>query len=281
MACVFAKGKKGIEMEEQNRTFDIRFFDLWTVLKRCWWLMLAVLVVVGSSTYLIMKQTHDPKYTSTATIYVTGGAAETDKVTTSNVSIATTLVKDFDVLIKSNNILQGVYNRTGAMLTTDQLKSMVSITNPTGTRVLQISVTAGDPVSAEMLANAFADVTCEHFNALFTVKNENGTVEEQTMVRVFDPAVTPKRESNPVSKLMVLLIAAGCAMVVYLVYFVLFLLDDKINDADDVQKYLKLNILGEIPNRADVGKKKGKYSYYAAYTSDGSGASASTGASGK
>lgn len=268
-------------MEEQNKTFDIRFLDLWTVLKRCWLIMLAVLVVVGLGTYLIMKQTHDPKYTSTATIYVTGGAAETDKVTTSNVSIATTLVKDFDVLIKSNNILQGVYNRTGAMLTTEQLKNMVSITNPTGTRVLQISVTAGDPVSAQVLANAFADVTCEHFNALYTVKNDDGTVTEQNMVRVFDPAITPKKESNPVSKLVVLLIAAGCAMLVYLVYFVLFLLDDKINDADDVQKYLKINILGEIPNRAEVGKRKGKYGYYASYTSDSTGASASTGATGK
>jgi capsular polysaccharide biosynthesis protein len=271
---------KGTDMEEQSRTVDIRFSDLWTILKRCWILMLAVFMVVGLGTFIGMKVTHTPKYTSKAVVYVTGGVADGKDVTTSNVSIATNLVKDFNELITSDVILEGVNEKADSMLTVNQIKGMVSVENPTGTRVLYIYVTAGDRARAQMLANTFAEVTCDKFNSMYVEDTADGG-KTQNMVKVFGEANYPERESNPVSKLVVLLIAFACAVLVYLVYFVLFLLDDKINDADDVQKYLKLNILGEIPNRADVGKKKGKYGYYAAYTSQPSGTSASTDSAGK
>ena len=34
-------------MEEEIKQTEIRLLDLWSIFKKCWWLMLAVLVVVS------------------------------------------------------------------------------------------------------------------------------------------------------------------------------------------------------------------------------------------
>jgi hypothetical protein len=64
-----------------------------------------------------------------------------------------------------------------------------------------------------------------------------------------------------------ILISLIAAIAVYGVFFVMYLLDDKISTADDVEKYLGVNILGMIPNRYDAQrKKKGKSGYYYSYS---------------
>lgn len=249
---------------EEKKSFEIRFVDFWTVLKRCWWLMLAVTVVVALGTFVTMKATHESVYTSTATLYV--GETNSESISSGDITIANSLVKDFNELITSNKIITDVYEKTGSMLAPSQIKSMIKISNPDSTHVLYLSVTAKDAESAEMLVNAFADVTCMHFNALFSVEDEEGELRGTELLKVFDYGVTPQHESNPISIVKIMLIAIVAALLVYVAFFVLFVLDDKINTAEDVQKYLGMSLLGEIPNREDAGRRKSKYGYYAAET---------------
>ena len=39
-------------------------------------------------------------------------------------------------------------------------------------------------------------------------------------------------------------------------------MNDKINSAEDVEKYLGMSMLGMIPNRNDSVRRKSKYGYY-------------------
>ena len=59
------------------------------------------------------------------------------------------------------------------------------------------------------------------------------------------------------------LIAFVCALVVYAVYFILYLMDDKISTAEDVERYLGVSTLGVIPNRQDVMRRRSKGGYHA------------------
>ena len=88
--------------------------------------------------------------------------------------------------------------------------------------------------------------------------------EEGAYARPYEETVeVPQTPSNPISKLAILLAALIGAAAVYGVFFVLHLLDDKINDADDVQNILGISVLGEIPNERDVSTHKKRYgSYY-------------------
>ena len=87
----------------------------------------------------------------------------------------------------------------------------------------------------------------------------NDMYDGQKLFRQVDYAATPDKPSNPVSLLQILLIAFACAVVVYVVYLVLFLMDDKITTPEDVEKHLGLNLLGQIPNKQDAGRGKRYY----------------------
>ena len=62
----------------------------------------------------------------------------------------------------------------------------------------------------------------------------------------------------------VLAMGMAVALLVYGIYFVRYLLDDKINQPEDVEKYLGVSVLGVIPNSEDSKRRYTKYgTYYA------------------
>ena len=254
-------------MEEESRASELKVTDFLAVLKRCWWLMLIVCVIVGSTTALVLNLRHSPTYSSTATLYVVRESTTGKDTTSSDMSIATYLVKDFNVLITSNKVLDHVREITGLMLGNAELKRMVSVSNPDGTRILEIKVNAGDPTRAKVLADAFAETTNLYFNDLYQGGSTADGAQSQQVVKIWEDGTFSNKISNPISTLKIMLIAVLAAFAVYAVFFVIFIFDDKINDGEDVQTYLGLSMLGEIPNRYEALKRKEKYSYKYSYSS--------------
>ena len=67
---------------------------------------------------------------------------------------------------------------------------------------------------------------------------------------------------NQVSNIKYLEVGAVGGALVYLIFVLLHLLDDGIRSNEDVEKYLGLSVLGEIPNIGmSSDKKYGYYSY--------------------
>lgn len=257
-------------MEEENKTIEIRLQDFWEIFKRCWWVMLAAVIVVGIGTYTYLHVTHVDQYRSTASIFVLRDAGENQTgtsagVSTAAVSIANYLVNDVvEVICNSNDkILERTIADTGKKLTVSQLHRMISVGTTEETHVVYVAVTAKNPEDAQILTKALAHNIKDYFNEdLFDDK----------MLTVMNEGKVPASPCNPISKSKVLLIAAAAGVLVYALYVVLFMLDDKINGPDDVSKYLNLSLLGDIPNMDDTNKKrKNKYgSYYYYYSHEGS-----------
>lgn len=238
--------------EEKERELEIRLSDLWTVFLHCWWVMLLVGVVVTVGVYIFKNATHEDQYTATATTYVMG-VPDQNGVSTSIVSISNNLINDFMETARLEVVLEDVIKNTGSYMSAKEFGRMINIVNKNGTRIVNVSVTAKDPATASLLSNALAEQMCTTLNEKFLFGNEYASV--------VNPSEIPKTPSNPISMLKILLVAMVCAILVYGVYFVLFLLDDKINTPEDVEKYLKLSLLGQIPNKHDTNKRKKYYAY--------------------
>lgn len=243
---------------EDNKNLEIHVSDMWTVLKRCWILMLAVLIVVGVGLYVFQTQTHVPKYSSTATFYV---KRENANISYNEIYMANMLIEDFNELITNDQVYTKLYEKTG-IANPKALKQMISTENPEDTRFTYVTFTADSPEEAQLLVNTFAEIVCNDFNALHELKKED-TVISQQLVGIYAYGTLNKNISNPVSILIISLIAAVCAILLYIVFLILHLMDDKINSADDVERYLQVSVLGEIPNR-NGARKNAKYCYYAA-----------------
>lgn len=242
-------------MEEKTKGVELRIGDLWGILKRCWWLMLAVAVLVFSVAYIFAKATYEEEYTATAIVWALGSNTS-GSTSTSDVNIATVLIDDYIRLLTTDDLLQDVIDQEGLLLKPAQLRNMIKVDNETNTRVMEISVTASQPSGAKAIANRLVDVFCERINA----KNDNA--DGKKLVTVWSYASIPEQPSNSVSALKIALIALVCAIAVYGVYFVLYLLDDKINTSNDVEKYLGVSMLGMIPNRQDVMRRRRSKNYY-------------------
>ncbi|MBQ8311542.1 MAG: hypothetical protein IJX80_11080 [Clostridia bacterium] len=254
-------------MEETNKGIEIRLSDLWEILKRCWWMMLAALIVVFAVVYIVTVNTHEDQYTATATVWALGSnASSSSSTSTSDVSIGTQLIHDYKELILSEGLLREVLETSEiSSISATKLRSMISIGNTEGSRVMYVSVSTTNRETSTRLANRLATVFCKTVNDMN--KESDITEEKKTLVRVWDEATTPTSASNPISTFRIVLIALIAAIAVYGVFFVMYLLDDKISTADDVEKYLGVNILGMIPNRYDAQrKKKGKSGYYYSYS---------------
>ncbi len=247
-----------MEIANEKET-EIRFGDLWNVFKRCWVLVLVVAILAGAGSFAVMHLTHTDAYTATTTIWALGSNSSTGgKTSTSDVSIGTYLINDYKELILTENVLEQALENAGSKMSLGALKAATKITNNEETRVMYVSVTSGNKVEAKKIADAISDVFCDRVNA----KSDEG----KTLVSVWDYAKVPSKISNPISLLFVVLIALVAAVAVYAVFLILHLMDDKVNSASDVERYLGLNLLGVIPNREDARrrgmKKKGYYYRY-------------------
>lgn len=239
-------------MEEERKQAEVSLVDLWNILKRCWWLMLIVIVVVATSVYIAMNVTHRDEYTATITIWAMRMPDGNENVSTSDVSIATYLINDYMLLIKSDEIVDRVITAQNLTLSSKNLAKMASVKNESGTRVMYLSVTTNSPKSAKEIANTWGTVFCDYINE---------TMGED-MVKQVVTAREPQIPSNPISMLKILLIAMIAGIAVYALYFVRFILDDKISSPDDVERYLGLNVLGSIPDQNALRRKRNKAEYY-------------------
>ncbi len=248
-------------MEEQKET-EIRLQDLWLILKSCWWQCLIVLVVLAVVIYMGLSLVHENEYTAQVSLYVltTPGGEDNDKLSTSAISIANALIDDCEILIKSTDqVLQPAIDNGNFQFEVKDLRKMLKITTEEDARVIYLSVTTSDPQSSANIANEVCDQACNYFNGMYA----------QKLLSVVDHAKTPTTPSNPISLTTVFLISAVGAILVYGIYFLKFILDDKINNAEDVEKYLGLSMLGVIPNKYESGRKKSKNGYYYSYTANG------------
>lgn len=251
---------------EETKEVELRLQDFWDTLKRCWIVMLAAFVVVAAGLYVVLSATHEDQYTASVSIYIlrndSGEDGKNTTVGANDISIANALIKDCKVLMVSrDNVLKPVLNEMPGSSASNwkELENMITITGQSDNRILELSVTHGDSETSAMLADKVATHACEYFNEVYG----------QPIASIVDHAEIPTTASNPVSTLKVLLVAFAAAVVVYALYFIVYMLDDKINTAEDVEKYLGVSMLGMIPNRYDSSRRRSKYGYYASSSPNG------------
>ena len=107
--------------EEKNSEMEISLRDLGAVFLHCWWIMLIAAVVVTVALYAFLSSTHRDEYTAEASIYVMR-TPDGENTTTSDISIATYLVRDAPDLILSHRVLDDVILKQNRILEYEDYK---------------------------------------------------------------------------------------------------------------------------------------------------------------
>lgn len=213
--------------------------DVLYLLRKLWsrkFFIIFIALVVGTVALLGSVFLIKPKYTSTTRIYVVSRTA--DSITNQDLQAGSYLVKDYQEVITSNEVLSSVIDKEKLSLTPNELSSMISVTIPTDTRVISISVEDDNAQEATTIANTVREVAAEKIKAVTKVDD----------VTTLEAAEVPKEPSSPNIKRNTLIgvIAGGGLAVISII--ILEVLDDRVRRPEDIEDVLGLPLLGIVPD---------------------------------
>ncbi len=233
----------------------VTLLDLWDIFVQRLWVMIMAAILVAGAAFAINRLTFVPKYSSTATLYVlrqdddssSGDSASTD------FSLALNVINDCTYLLKSHVVVDEVLDTLKLDISYEDLRDSISTSNPDDTRILEVTVEADSPEQAKEIVDTLCEIGQDKITDAMGFQQVN----------FYEKGTLDSKPSNYTRLLTFALIGVITAIIVYSIFLILFLIDDRIRDDEDIERYFGLSVLGDIPNeeRAD---KKGN-AYYKAY----------------
>ena len=201
-------------------------------------LILLVAIITGGLAFSYSSFIVRPQYTSTSRIYVVNhGQGEQNVLTNQALQAGSYLVKDYQEIILSQDVLEKVITNQKLTMTPKQLASKIKVSVPRDTRIVSIDVKDTNPDTASQLANELRVVASEKIKAVTKVSDVT-TLEEAR------PAIAP---SSPNIRRNTVLGFAGGAVVIIVLLTLQELLDDRIKRPEDIEEVLELPLLGVVP----------------------------------
>lgn len=244
-------------MEQQITVRIVTLKDLWSIfIRRFWIMMLAAFVAMGGM-FSVIRLTFVPEYESTATLYILKQEErENDMNSSEDFSLALKVVNDCDYLLKSHSVLDEVIDELGLTIPYEDLNESVSTSNPEDTRILEVTVISDSPQEAKRIVDSVCTVGAEKIEEAMGFKQVN----------LYELGTLNTDPCNVTSLVSYLLVGIIAAILVYTIFLIAFLVDDRIHTEEDIKRYLGLSILGDIPNANET--KKGHYGYRTSYGTD-------------
>ena len=217
---------------------EIDLLDLFFLLLSNFVFIVVGAIVVGAIVFAYNTFLVKPTYTSTTSMYVLNrNSTDSNGLNTSDLSVANYLTKDYVQMIRSRTVVENVIASLDLDMTVSGLLEELSVNSQTDTRIIQISITDGDPYRARDIANMLRIKAAEHIKNVMNIE----------AVNVVDEANVPSTKTGPKTLRNTLIGGFIGALLVAAYFIVLYLMDDKINTAEDVESYLGLSVLGQLP----------------------------------
>ena len=220
-------------MKEQNM-MEIDVFQLLKILWKRKFLIALVAIVTGVVAFAYSSFIVKPEYTSTTRIYVVNrNQGDKSGPTNQDLQAGSYLVKDYKEIILSQDVLSTVISELKLPGTTAELSKSVSVSVPTDTRIVSITVN-----QASRIANTLREVAAEKIIAVTKVSD----------VTTLEEAEVPKSPSSPnIRRNVMLSFFAGVIVMVIIVVFV-EVLDDRVKKPEDIEEVMGLSLLGVVPD---------------------------------
>ena len=248
---------------ENEEVIVINLKDLAILFLKRLWIILLAAIIAGGACFAWLTYNYEEEYTSTAKIflYYTDGV-KSASAAASYLEVALYVVNDCEQFLTSRPVINQVLldlrddysipwpqREVIGKLDYGAVTRCMEISNVPDSRVLEVSVTTSDHEVSKLLV----DKICAYGASV--IADMLGFEQ----VRVFEEGTASPRPSNSVSLTIPMAVAALAAILVYAVALLIKISDNKINSAEDVEKYLSLSVLGEIPVVAANPKSKKYY----------------------
>lgn len=221
-----------------NEEMEIDLLELLMVMKK----HLAAILLAGIVGLVIMfaytSFLATPLYSASSMMYVMPDNSNSmNSSTLSDMQVGQQLTSDYSSMIKSRSFMEDVIKKLNLTIDYQQLLEKVEVTNPTSSRILQVTVNDPNPQTAADIANEMASVA----------ESKLKEITGMQAIKIYEEAAVPDRPSSPsLKKNCALGLLAGLVLAMAVIT-ILYLLDDTIKTEDDIEKYLGMTTLAVLP----------------------------------
>lgn len=205
-----------------------------------------VFAAVAAYTFLAPK-----KYQATSELLAMSGQGAMSENATGNASqysaigsYINTQIQTYPQLAKTESVLSPVIGKLHLDMTMDEVASLITVSNPSNTFMVDITAETTDPELSARLSNAVAKSLSDQVStSMDTVSRDQAPIS----LSVVQKAQVPQAQSSPnvplylaVGVLLGLILGIGCAIIKEL-------LNTKVDSTSDVRSVVKASSLGSIP----------------------------------
>ena len=215
-------------------------------------LLLVVTIAGGIIGFAYSHFALDPYYIANTTLIVNSinkqngngdaqNTTSTQQITTAEQNSASTLLATYSVIVKSKSLCAEVSARLadqGLDYSAGALQGMMSVSQIDETQVMQITIRGGNAKDVAIIANTFSATAV----ALLPEKIIGGHVVP------LDAAAKPSAPAGPNKTIYIIEGMLLCACLAFAVIFLIYMLDTKIKNEDDLHQMCKIPVIGTIPH---------------------------------
>lgn len=236
--------------EGASRELDL--LDVAAAILEHWKILVVVTILSAAAFYGVSRYVMTPIYESSAELYVL--TKSTSITSLADLQMGTNLTNDYVEVVTGRPVLDKVIENLKLDATAKQLADKVTLTNPTNSRILVITVRDTNPKMAKTIADEIAVVAAQFIEEKM----------DQDQPTIIQKGYT---DGEPVSPSIGKNTAVGGilgALVVVAIVVIRMIVNDTIMTPEDMEKKVGLNVLGSIPledaelNKVNRSRKKKK-----------------------
>lgn len=224
-----------MDFNENNESIEIDIKQLFFVLLGKLGYIILAGVTLALIAFLYFNFIVTKQYSSNAQIYVISKTS--DNITSSDVSVSTSLSADYVEMITTRPVMEQVIAELGLDLTSDQLAEKIEASVVTNSRIISITATDPSPITAKRIVDCVTKVSAERIC----------TVMDSEMVNVVQEGNVATNPSSPATTRNTFIAFILGAFIAAAVIIIRFITDDTIATSEDIEKYLKISVIGTIP----------------------------------
>lgn len=224
-------------MAETKEFQEINLGKLLSSVVDMWWLIALFVLVAGISAVVITKGYMRPTYEASATLFIGKDTDVLSSISMSDLQIDSKLVLDYRELLRTKLVTREVISELGLNTTYESMIRKLDVETLSDSRFVRVVYVDTKADRAAEVANKLSETLVIKAQDIVGVDN----------IQIVDYADAPEDPIGP--RLMVNLIIAEFIALIMSIVIIFFInkLDNRIKTKDDVEKYLGLSVLSEIP----------------------------------
>lgn len=225
---------------------EIDLKEIFFLLLRSWKMLLLSSVLMAAIVAVFNIYVMTPMYSATAKLYVF--PKSTSLSSFADIQLGDSLTQDYMEVITGKYVVKKVIKNLHLDVEYEEMLECLSVENPNDTRILKITIIDESPKQAKKIADEFAEVSSDYISD----RMDQDAPNILEWADIEDEPVGPKVKRNTcLGFILGFLLMSGAIITGYL-------MNDTLTNAEEIERYLQLNTLAEIPSSESVKEEQGR-----------------------